>query len=248
MKQSDAVFAAMKASGGVATLGYLYRTATKVEGSEWATKTPFASIRRIVQEDARFFKIRPGLWALKSDEERILKQYSLDLAAPEEKTAAFDHSYYQGLLVELGNLQNFETFVPKQDANRHFLNKKLREYTTLQNFPIFTYDHVLRKGRTVDVSWFNERGFPAAFYEVEHSTDIYNSLLKFVEFQDFRVKFYIVADAIRRNEYDDKLNQSAFKPIRGLVEFLDYERVSALHSRYSELAALLNSDNVSESV
>ena len=237
--QNQAVVDAMQANGGMATLGYLYRTAPHIEGSSWGTKTPFASIRRIVQTDGRFFKIRPGLWALKSEEARLCKQFSFDLNAPQQENL-FDHSYYQGLLVELGNLQNYKTFVPKQDANRRFLNRKLAELTTLADFPLITYDRVLRKGRTVDVSWFNERGFPCAFYEVEHTTDISHSLLKFVEFQDFRVKFYIVADALRRGEYDDKLNQAAFAPIRGLVNFLDYERLSALHTRQSQLCALEN--------
>ena len=34
---------------------------------------------------------------------------------------------------------------------------------------------------------------PCAFYEVEHSTDMKNSLNKFYKLQDFRAKFYIVA-------------------------------------------------------
>lgn len=238
MKQNDAVFEVMKNSGGFATLGQLYRTAPHIKGSSWGTKTPFATIRRIVQTDGRFFKIRPGLWALKSQEEQIRQQFSIEENAPQEKRELFDHAYYQGLLVELGNLQAFDTFVPRQDANRRYLNGKLNNVTTLADFPSFTYDHVLRRGRTIDVSWFNERSFPAAFYEVEHSTDIYNSLLKFMEFQDFRVKFFIVADAIRRTEYTDKLGQAAFRPLKGLVDFLDYERLSALHTRQSELAAL----------
>jgi hypothetical protein len=238
--QSQAVFEAMKANGGLATLGYLYRSAPRIEGSQWGTKTPFATIRRIVQTDGRFFKIRPGLWALKSEEARLRKQFEMELNAPPENSARFDHSYYQGLLVELGNLQNYNTFVPRQDANRPFLNRKLAQVTTLSDFPLFTYDHVLRKGRTIDVSWFNERGFPLAFYEVEHSTDMYNSLLKFIELQDFRAKFIIVADATRRAEYEDKLNQSAFQPIRKTVEFLDYERLSKMHTHQSELAVLQN--------
>lgn len=239
--QNQAVVLVMEANGGYATLGQLYRAALLVPGANWGTKTPFASIRRIVQTDDRFFKIRPGLWALKSEEARIRKQLSLQENAPVTKVEQFNHSYYQGLLVELGNLQRFQTFVPRQDANRRFLNGKLAEIATLQEFPVFTFDHILRRGRTVDVSWFNERGLPCAFYEIEHSTDIYNSLLKFVEFQDFRIKFYIVADAARRAEYDDKMKFAAFKPIADFVEFLDYERLSSLHSRHSELAALQNS-------
>ncbi len=54
MKQHEAVIQVMKKNGGYATLGYLYKNALKVPGVIWKTKTPFASIRRIVQ-DERFF-------------------------------------------------------------------------------------------------------------------------------------------------------------------------------------------------
>lgn len=36
----------------------------------------------------------------------------------------------------------------------------------------FTYPEILRKAKTVDTVWFNERKMPCAFYEVEHTTDI----------------------------------------------------------------------------
>jgi hypothetical protein len=41
LKQHDAVVEAMRANGGYATLGYLYREALKVPGIQWETKTPF---------------------------------------------------------------------------------------------------------------------------------------------------------------------------------------------------------------
>ena len=41
----------------------------------------------------------------------------------------------------------------------------------------------------MDVIWFNERKMPYRFYEVEHSTNISNSLDKFYELQDFRADF-----------------------------------------------------------
>jgi hypothetical protein len=46
---------------------------------------------------------------------------------------------------------------------------------------------------------------PNHFYEVEHSTDIQNSLLKFAELQDFNSRFTIVADIVRKREYEAKL-------------------------------------------
>ena len=101
----------------------------------------------------------------------------------------------------------------------------LSDITDTTELPQFTYDNLLRKARTVDVIWFNEREMPAAFYEVEHTTDIKNSLSKFYELQDFHAGFYIVADKQREKEFEDKLHVSMFQPIEKRVEFLDYERV-----------------------
>jgi hypothetical protein len=71
MKQYEAVIKVMEENGGYATLGYLNQNVLKIDGCKWATKTPFASIRRIVQDNRFFFKIRPGLWALKSHRTRL---------------------------------------------------------------------------------------------------------------------------------------------------------------------------------
>ena len=237
MKQHEAVIEAMKDNGGYATLGHLYRTATKVEGSEWKTKTPFASIRRIVQQHPAFFRIKPGLWALQSERERLAHEFALSESAPRAKAEEFNHSYYQGLIVEIGNLENFETFVPHQDKNKLFLSLKLSQVASLTQYHDFTYERLLRRGRTVDVTWFNERKLPNAFFEVEHSTDIQNSLLKFAEFQDFRIRFFIVADKVRFREFKDKLNFNALMPIRPEVTFLDYESLSDLHSKISARVA-----------
>ncbi len=64
MYQYQAVEKVMRENGGYATLEHLYEHAPHVEGTEWKSNTPDASIRRIVQKRDRFFKIRPGLWAL----------------------------------------------------------------------------------------------------------------------------------------------------------------------------------------
>ena len=55
MKQNEAVLQAMEQSGGFATLGHLYQSVLKIPDCRWGTKTPFASIRRIVQEHHELF-------------------------------------------------------------------------------------------------------------------------------------------------------------------------------------------------
>lgn len=239
MRQYEAVIQAMRESGGYATLGHLYRTAPKIPGCQWGTKTPFESIRRIVQTyPNHFFKIKPGLWALTSEKERVLKNLDLAGTASPDKLKQFDHSYYQGLLIEIGNLRHYKTFVPHQDKNKSFMSRRLSEVSTLKEFPKFTHDYLLSRARTVDVAWFNERELPYAFFEVEHSTDIRNSLQKFVEFQDFRIKFRIVADDARRKEFESKIASHVFAPIRSVVQFMDYDKLSEWYTKVSELVAI----------
>ena len=67
---------------------------------------------------------------------------------------------------------------------------------------------------------------PNCFYEVEHSTNIINSWNKFYELQDFRSKFCIVADIRRKAEFEDKINQSIYRPIKDIVSFVDYDSVA----------------------
>ena len=65
MTQKQCVIEALVNLGGMATFLQLY---AKTDTSKWGTKTPFASIRGIVQTNKEFYKIRPGLWGLKDFE------------------------------------------------------------------------------------------------------------------------------------------------------------------------------------
>lgn len=238
MKQYEAVIKIMEQNGGFATLGYLYQEVMKVSGVDWKTKTPFASIRRIVQDKRFFFKIRPGLWALRSYKNKLPPEILLTTTISRSKRETFNHSYYQGLLVEIGNLKKYETFVPSQDKNKRFLGKMLGEISSQISFYKFGYDHIVRKAKTIDVCWFNIRQMPNALFEVEHSSDIQNSLLKFVELQDFCADFFIVADKLRKREFESKTLLSAFLPIQKRIKFLSYDYVSEWHSRVYEFITL----------
>lgn len=238
MKQHEAVIEVMRANAGFATLSHLYQEVLKVPGVKWGTKTPFASIRRIVQNERFFFKIRPGLWALKDYKDKLPFSEAIGPKASEQKQTEFNHTYYQGLLVEIGNFKKFDTFVPNQDKNRQFLNKPLVQVTTVQEFYQFTYEYIVNQARTVDVTWFNKRRLPNAFIEVEHLAGMHRSLVKFVELQDFYTDFVIVAPGTRKAEFDSKLSLSAFNPIQKRVKFWNYENVSKLHTNLAELALI----------
>lgn len=232
MKQYEAVIEALKQNGGYASLGQLYQDVMKIPDCEWKTKTPFASIRRIVQTRKEIFRIRPGLWGLEDKREKIMATFSEEKSSLKKST--YTHSFYQGLVAETGNLKGFQTFIPAQDKNKPFSQKKLGDVVSLSEFYKFTYEEVLKQAVTIDVTWFNERRYPNSFFEIEHSTGIYRSLLKFVELQDFKASFYIVADQHRKREFESKLSLAAFQPIFKHVKFLNYNDVAKLHSKMVE--------------
>lgn len=227
MKQYEAVIQTLEKLGGVATLGRLNQEVFKIKDCEWKTKTPFASIRRIVQENENIYKIKPGLWALKSHKKQ-LEQQGIIIETEKNKNSKevieFNHSYYQGLLVSIGNLKKLATFVPNQDKNKRFLHEKLGDLRSLQNLPKFSYENLIARSSTIDVIWFNSRAMPDSFFEVEHSTDIQNSLMKFNDLQDFYTQMYIVADEKRYDEFNKKLSYNSFSTIKRekRIKFLSY--------------------------
>ena len=238
MKQYEAVILSLENLGGVATLGQLNQEALKLKDCEWKTKTPFASIRRIVQTDKNIYKIKPGLYGLKRLETELEKR---GILIETEKNMhsiefqEFNHSYYQGLLLIVGKLKKLSTFIPNQDKNKKIYDKrKLGEISTLSELPQFSYNYLVQRSSTIDVIWFNDRNMPHSFFEVEHSTDIQNSLIKFNDLQDFYSRMIIVADNKRKEEYLNKIKFSCFKDLtkNDRVSFLDYE---ALNKQYENL-------------
>lgn len=209
-----------------------------VDFSTWKTKTPEASIRRIVQENDEFFRIQPGLWALREYENEVNKKFNI-IKSNVESVSQFTHSYFQGIIVEIGNIKKLGTYVPPQDKNKLFLEKKLSDIITVHDIYKFTYDDIIRNAKTVDAIWFNERKMPCAFYEVEHTTNIKNSLNKFFELQDFRAKFYIVADKARKRQFEDVIGASIYNPIREMVGFVSYDDLVKQYSNESKIKRVI---------
>lgn len=237
MSQKNNVIEAMRQNGGYATFQQLNQM---VDFSTWKTKTPQASIRRIVQAYDEFFRIRPGLWALTECKEDVLRRFDI-VGNDVNSNEIFTHSYYQGIIVELGNMRNYLTYVPNQDKNKRFLERKLSNLTTEPELPKFTYEAIANRAKTVDVIWFNERRMPFRFYEVEHSTNITNSLDKFYELQDFRADFYIIADESRRNQFNSLMERNIYSSIRSYVKFFSYDN---LIKQYSNESALMQMDRL----
>ena len=229
MKQYEAVIETLDRLGGVATLADLNREVFKIKDCEWKTKTPFASIRRIVQQTKGIYKIKPGLYGLEkyrnlNEDKGILVETEKNKDS--DNVRMFNHTYYQGILLIIGKCHDMQTFIPQQDKNKKFYDgQKLQELSTLIEQPPYSYPQMIKRSSTIDTIWFNERNMPHSFFEIEHSTDIQNSLLKFNDLQDFYVRMAIVADIKRKPEFEAKMRFHAFDELRlnKRVSFLSYD-------------------------
>lgn len=237
MKQYEAVKLTIEKLGGLATLNQINQHVFEVKDCEWKSKTPFASIRRIVRNTSGIYRIKPGLYALEEFRHDLESQGILEQTDANKNSQViqdFNHSYYQGLLLEIGNMRHLDTFVPQQDKNRKFLNSQtLGDIRTLDQIPEYSYPNLVQRSSTIDVIWFNEHKMPHSFFEVEHSTDIQNSLLKFNDLSDFFVRMVIVADESRKKEFEKKMDYSSFTELRNgnRVSFLSYD---ALDKQYEQ--------------
>ena len=237
MKQYEAVLITLEKLGGVATLAQLNANVFHIKDCAWKTKTPFASIRRIVQQAKGIYKIKPGLYGLeKMKSSHVAQGIVADGVKGFDSIAAktFSHTYYQSLLLDIGRMRHLGTFVPNQDKNKKAHDgRSLGDISTINEIPLYSYDKIVKRSSTVDVIWFNERQMPDSFFEVEHSTDIQNSLLKFLDLQDLFARMIIVADKKRKQEFVSKLGYSAFDKLASAkrVRFLDYD---ALIKQYEQ--------------
>ena len=241
MTQAQAVIETINKLGGIATLSQINQKVFEIEDCVWGTKTPFASIRRIVRHTPDIFVVRKGVYALEDFREElrengVVEQTFANMDSEEVKT--FNHSYYQGLLLEIGNAKKLGTFVPDQDKNRKFGNVKLCDIRSIDSLPDFGYPHFVKRSSTIDVIWFNGRMMPNSFFEVEHSTDIQNSVVKFCDLQDYHSRFIIVAPENRHEQFNKVMDRTIFHDIKDRVLFCSYEVISKQYTSMCELQSL----------
>lgn len=240
MTQNQAVIETIEMLGGIATLNQINQHVFEITDCQWGSKTPFASIRRIVRHTNGIYRIKPGLYALESHRKEFEQNGILvqdEHNQDSEIIKNFNHAYYQGLLLEMGKMRHLDTFVPDQDKHKQFLNQaELGDLRTIQVLPEYSFPQLVKRSSTIDVIWFNGRHMPHSFFEVEHSTDIQNSLLKFNDLQDFSARMVIVADEKRHHEFIIKMGYVAFKELlqNRRVDFLSYESLDKQYNQELE--------------
>lgn len=232
---SEAIEQVMLDNGYYAPLKLIYKEFEKYR--RFSGLTPLKTIQERVQRDQRFTRIGLGVYALTEYLDKLPKIITPKTTS--EKTNQ-RHSAVQGMIIEIGNMEGFDTYTP--DKSKMFANKELGNIATMREFPLFTYDKIIQSVKFVDVTWFNERGFPEKIFEVEDSTDFRGSLVKFAELQDFNTSFNLVASVERKTKYDREVSKTAFAKIIERCHFVNYSEVEEYYG------AALNYHKVAKSV
>ena len=230
---SEAIEQAIIQNGYIATLKEIYQIAPTLK--QFNGLTPDRTINERVQRDKRFVKLKPGLYGLKNYLEKLPDEFNPNISKTQADEDKITHAYIQGMLLEIGNINGFKTFAP--DKSGRFTSKKLCDIMTLKEIPKFTYEHILQSTRFIDVIWFNDRNFPNSIFEVENSTNFLNSLVKFVELQDFTTSMIMIApnEKSKINKYNQEIEKSAFAAIKDRVKFFNYDKIIGLYN--SQIAA-----------
>lgn len=225
---SEAIEKAIIELGYIATLKQIYSVA--INYKEFKGLTPHKTINERVQRDGNFVKLKAGLYGLKKHLDKLPDEYNPNIKKTQEEDNIITHSFIQGMLIEIGNINGFKTFSP--DKSGLFVNKKLGEIITQPEVPKFTFENILQSTKYIDVIWFNERQFPNSIFEVENSTNFRNSLVKFVELQDFVTTMTLIApkETSKTNKFNQEIEKSAFASIKNRVKFYDYEYIERLYN------------------
>jgi len=214
-------------NGYLASLQHIYKEFPKYRAL--TGKTPLKTIQERVQRDPRFTRIGLGIYALTEYLDKLPTS-----PKPKNKEQEREQTHYsiQGMLLEIGTVEGFDTYSPNKNAI--FDNKPLLQIMTLSEFPNFTYPNVIQSVRFIDVLWLNDRGFPKFAFEVEITPQFRNSLVKFSELSDFCTTFYLIAEAENQDKYNREISKSVFREIKERCLFKTCDQVRDMYLKSIE--------------
>jgi hypothetical protein len=140
------------------------------------------------------------------------------------------------MLVTLGNVYGYETFVPGRDqSTREFQGKKLANLVTVSECTDIFRGPNLPKVREIDVLWFDEDDyglFPVYAFEVEHTTRIKDGMDRLLKIpRRFPTQFFIVAPTeVERTLFAQLVNQTPFRSYRDRFTFRSYGQLQSIYN------------------
>lgn len=208
---------------GVANWEQIYNNIEKYYPAAKVSREWKAGIRGVLYREIRnkknFKKVSLGLYALEDyQEENILE---------EKKDKVKIHNFIQGVLVETGNRERFETYTPDK-SRKYKENIHLFQIQTLTEVPPFTYPELINDIKWVDVLWFSKEQFkfPIKIFEVVDSIGtLSKSLSRCLQLKNFAIEFFVVAPKEYEEHYQKEISKKLYNEYKCRFRFIDYELV-----------------------
>jgi hypothetical protein len=192
------------------------------------------TIRRVVRQYRVFEPVPParsGVYRLVEIETAALQAQSIDGANGE-----VNHSIAQGMLVSLGSLYGYETFVPAPDQTmRRFQDHALGDLVSVRDCAAVFPSRNLSRIRQIDVLWFDEDDdglFPVYAFEVEHTTRVRDGLDRLLKIPArFPARLFVVGPGDKEEQlFQRLLEQAPLSQYRYRFIFRRYEQLEKLYN------------------
>ena len=232
-----ALISLLSDNGGAASWKYIYDNIENYYPNIKVPRDWQAALRGVLYRELRnnrqFKRIGLGVFALLDYQEKEVVE---DIKADEVRM----HSYIEGLLVELGNYDNFDTYCADRNASFQS-NVRIDQLTSISNFPEFTYPEIVETAKRIDVIWFNKKGykFPRRAIEVVNSIGtLEESLNRMYQLKEFQADFLVVSPSKFLNRVDRKLLREPYSIDKERFSVQPYESVIDYYKSRLEIERL----------
>ena len=218
----------MEDNNGVASLQMLYNNIGKYRDySYYKNKSDWqAALRghlyREIKNNRNFKRIGLAIYALQDYKEK---------AKPKKEEKGKMHSYVQGICLELGNFEGYDTYTanPSSVFRENIL---LGDLASLKEIPPFTYKEILEDSKRIDVLWFNKKGFafPKRAFEVVYSIGtLTEALTRVFQIREFMLNFFIIGSQEVRQRFDTKIMRDPYSTVKERYRFLNFDQVTEFY-------------------
>jgi hypothetical protein len=192
------------------------------------------TVRRVVRQYGIFEPVPPersGVYRLVSAPQIIPA-----VARFEHETPELDHGAAQGMLVALGAVYGYETFVPKIDQKtREFKGRELAQMVTVRDCADVFSSANIDRIREIDVLWFEEDDdglYPTFAFEVEHTTNVRDGVDRLLKIPArYQTHLFVVGpDDTVGKRFERLIGQQPFVAHKRRFQFRSYAQLEALHN------------------
>lgn len=237
MTKVEAIKKLMQDNGGVASWKYIYDNIEKYYPAAKVSQEWQAGIRGVLYRELKnnrnFKQIGFGTFSLHEyEQEKQIAEIKQDKVRM--------HSYIEGIMVELGNYEQFDTYCADPSAEFQ-KNIFIDQLTTVKDFPEFTYPEINKIARRIDVVWFNKKGykFPKKVIEVVDSIGtLGESLNRMYQLKEFRSEFLVLHSGNHQLKIERMIGREPYSILRNRFVVKNYNNIISYYNKRLELEKL----------